>query len=150
MYKNIFIEKCFEISKESTCVSKQVGALLVTDNAILWNFNDSILSEKCNEVFDKTLLSDKQYRQQHNLYSSAFEVHAEMNIIMFAVQHGIQINENATLYVTLEPCINCIKHLVKIGIKQIYYMIEYDLKPVEESLMIEKIINDCGLKLTKL
>lgn len=47
-------------------------------------------------------------------------VHAEANAIAQAARHGIS-TENASIYVTLEPCLYCLKLLISAGIREVFY-----------------------------
>jgi dCMP deaminase len=47
-------------------------------------------------------------------------VHAEANAIAQAARHGIA-TDGATIYVTLEPCISCLKLVISAGIKEVFY-----------------------------
>ena len=47
-------------------------------------------------------------------------VHAEANAIAQAAKHGIP-TEGASIYVTLEPCLFCLKLLISAGIREVFY-----------------------------
>jgi dCMP deaminase len=47
-------------------------------------------------------------------------VHAEANAIAQAAKHGIS-TDGASIYVTLEPCISCLKLVVSAGIREVFY-----------------------------
>lgn len=47
-------------------------------------------------------------------------VHAEANAIAQAAKHGIS-TEGASIYVTLEPCLSCLKLIISAGIKEVFY-----------------------------
>lgn len=51
-------------------------------------------------------------------------VHAEINAILQAAQHGTGI-KNATCYTTMSPCWDCFKAIVNGGIVRIVYLVEY-------------------------
>ena len=69
-------------------------------------------------------------------------IHAEMNALMFAAKQGISTND-ATMYVTHCPCINCAKHIIQAGIKRVVYSEEYrsteGLELLENMISVEKI-----------
>ena len=48
-----------------------------------------------------------------------------MNAIIWAAKNGIAI-DGGTIYVTLEPCMQCVKNLIASGIKQIVYDTSYE------------------------
>lgn len=51
-------------------------------------------------------------------------IHAEQNAISDAARRGVSI-DNASLYITHFPCINCIKYAISSGIKHVYYIDDY-------------------------
>jgi dCMP deaminase len=51
-------------------------------------------------------------------------VHAEINAILQAAQHGVAI-EGATIYTTMSPCWPCFTALANGGVKEIFYSVEY-------------------------
>ena len=65
------------------------------------------------------ILGWKIYKRSPRLVKT-YEIHAEMNAIIWAARKGISI-EGATIYVTLEPCSECSKNLIASGIKRIVY-----------------------------
>lgn len=137
-----FIKIAQEISTASKCVSKQVGAVIVKDGRILstgYNGTPSGYINCCEHWRG-------EYTAEHHEWSKTYEIHAEMNAIIWAARKGISI-ENATIYVTLEPCSECSKNLIASGIKRIVY-----LKPYEHthSEIISKFIKDNGVIIEKL
>jgi len=47
-------------------------------------------------------------------------IHAEANAIAQAAKYGIS-TEGAKIYVTLEPCLSCLKLIISAGIDEVYY-----------------------------
>jgi dCMP deaminase len=62
-------------------------------------------------------------------------VHAEANAVVQAALHGVNIN-SATAYLTMHPCVNCVKLLISAGITEIVYADAY-ADPVAEELCCE-------------
>ena len=52
-------------------------------------------------------------------------VHSEMNAIVDCARRGVSL-ENATIYVTHFPCLNCYKAITACGIKNIIYLYDYN------------------------
>ena len=130
----IFLNIAKEISAMSNCVSHKVGAILVKDKRIIsTGYNGTPAGFKnCNEVFDKDF-----DRERHHHFSELYEIHAEMNAILFAAKNDISINE-ASIYCTLHPCNQCLKNLCNCSIKNIFYEDDYDKfedRPVESLLL---------------
>jgi dCMP deaminase len=129
---NKYIEYFKDVVKRtsllSTCASKQVGALLVLNNRILATSFNGVASGKkhCNEIFVEADGDGwMPAREEHHQWSLLNECHSEQNIIAFCAKNGIR-TENTTLYVSLSPCASCAKLLLAAGIKEVFYLEEYD------------------------
>lgn len=141
--KDIFIKTALLLSQKSKCVSKKVGAVIVKDDRIIsMGYNGTPPGYKnCNQIF-----MEKEYiREEHHKWSNMYEIHGEMNAILFSAKNDINVN-GCDIYVTLHPCDQCIKNLIQAGIKKIYYVYEYDKRTKENELLkkieIEKIKNE--------
>lgn len=137
-----FIRIAAEIATASKCVSKQVGAVIVKDGRILsTGYNGTPAGYiNCREYWKD------EYTSGHHEWSKTFEIHAEMNAIIWAARKGISI-EGATIYVTLEPCSECSKNIVATGIKRIVYQRAYEHNHSE---IISKFIKDNGVSIEQL
>ncbi len=137
-----FINIAQELAKASKCVSKQVGAVIVKDGRILsTGYNGTPAGfTNCSDHWNG------EYTSEHHEWSKTYEIHAEMNAIIWAAREGISIKD-ATIYVTLEPCSECSKNIIATGIKRIVYA-----KPYEHthSEVISKFIKDNGVSIEKL
>ena len=138
----IFINIATELATASKCVSKQVGAVIVKDGRILsTGYNGTPAGyENCSDHWNHT------YTPEHHEWSKTYEIHAEMNAIIWAAREGISIAD-ATIYVTLEPCSECSKNLIASGIKRIVYAKEYEHTHSE---VISKFLKDNGVSIEKL
>jgi len=138
----IFINIATELATASKCVSKHVGALIVKDGRILsTGYNGTPAGYvNCDEHWNH------EYTQEHHEWSQTYEIHAEMNAIIWAAREGISI-EGATIYVTLEPCSECSKNLIASGIKRIVYAKEYEHT---HSAVVSKFLKDNGVSIEKL
>lgn len=132
-----FMRVATETAKLSTCVSKQVGAVLVRDNRIIAIGYNGVPSQRthCNQIFD----SKDFDRDKHHEWSLYNELHAEQNIISYCAKNGISI-DNSILFVTLSPCINCAKLLLTSGVRMIYYLDIYDKENGLDFLHRNKVI----------
>jgi dCMP deaminase len=132
-----FINIAKEIASASKCVSKQVGAVIVKDGRILsTGYNGTPAGYKnCCEHWDG------KYTSEHHLWSKTYEIHAEMNAIIWAARKGISV-EGATIYVTLEPCADCSKNIIQSGIKRIVYEKYYEHN---DSPIISQFLKDNGV-----
>ncbi|WVE36215.1 deaminase, partial [Priestia megaterium] len=55
-------------------------------------------------------------------------VHAEVNALLQCAKFGVK-TEDAEVYVTHFPCLNCCKALIQAGIKTVYYANDYKNHP---------------------
>lgn len=107
----------------STCISRQVGAVIVKDKQIIatgYNGPASGLPHCSEQGFCYDGVPECG---PSPLPSRA--VHAEANAIAQAARYGIA-TDGATLYVTLEPCLTCLKLVVSAGIRRVYYAEGFD------------------------
>ncbi|TLT00528.1 deoxycytidylate deaminase [Aliarcobacter cibarius] len=137
-----FINIAKEIAKASKCVSKQVGAVIVKDGRILsTGYNGTPPGyQNCCDYWNG------EYTKDHHEWSKTYEIHAEMNAIIWAARKGIAI-EDATIYVTLEPCSECSKNLIASGIKRIVYEKSYEHT---NSNVVSKFLKDNGVKIEQI
>lgn len=113
-----FIDIAKMVASRSTClrIPNGIGAILVKNKRILSTGYTGSLPGlyHCTSVGCKIGSNGGCIRT----------VHAEINAITQAAQHGISIN-GADVYTTMSPCWDCFKALATSGIKNIYYWTEY-------------------------
>lgn len=118
------------VSLRSTCLKRRVGAVIVKDKRILTTgYNGQLPGQtNCRKVtfYKKTPTSFKIgcSKEIYGDYRYCRAVHAEANAILQAAKMGISLN-GAVLYCTLKPCPECIKMITSVGIKRVYYELDY-------------------------
>ncbi|MGI6225649.1 MAG: deoxycytidylate deaminase [Peptococcales bacterium] len=115
-----FMEITQVVAKRSTCLRRNVGAIIVKDRHILssgYNGAPSGLSHCATTGCMREQLQVPP-GERHELCRG---LHAEQNAIIQAAVHGIQI-QGATLYTTTFPCVLCAKMLINAGIVKIVYL----------------------------
>jgi dCMP deaminase len=125
----LFIDIAKRYAQESHCLSWKVACLAVKEGRILCTgINGSLPGEEnCDDhwnpgpIFAKT----PRWREEHHVWSLAHEVHAEQNMIAMAAKLGISL-DGCTIYNTTEPCQDCIKILLALHPKAIYFDEAYD------------------------
>ena len=138
-----FMEIAEIVKTRSTCLRRQVGAVIVKDNRIITTgYNGAPAGLKhCIDMGEcDRMRMNIPSGQRHELCRA---LHAEQNAIIQAAKMGSQTDE-ATCYVTLQPCVICSKMLVNAGIKKIVYKGEY---PDELSM---SILEEAGIELLKM
>jgi len=110
-----YLEMARVWAKNSYCVRRQVGALIVKDKMIISDGYNGTPSGFENICEDETTGLTKPY-----------VLHAEANAIT-KVAKSNNSSQDATLYITAAPCIECAKLIIQAGIKRVVYMDEYRL-----------------------
>ena len=122
-------------AQNSYCKRRKVGALLVKDKMIIsdgYNGTPSGFENNCED---------------ENNVSKPYVLHAEANAIS-KVARSHNSSDNATLYVTASPCIECAKLIVQSGIKRVVYGEKYRIMDGVELLEranIEVIFQECKI-----
>lgn len=103
------------VSTRADCRRSRVGAVIVKDHRIVsTGYNGSPAGDKsclAGECPRGLLTGD-----QGSDYSNCLAIHAEANALVYANRSDC---ENATLYVTREPCTDCAKLIRASGIKRV-------------------------------
>jgi dCMP deaminase len=121
--EEMYIEILNIISKRSTCLKRQVSAIIVKDGRIIsMGYNGSPHGSKncCDE--HKCLREDSISGE--NL-QNCYAIHAEINAISFAAKYGISCNDSI-MYASTQPCIHCAKAIISSGIKKVIYIEKYN------------------------
>lgn len=130
----------------STCLAFPVGAVIVKNKQVLatgYNGPPSGSPHCTTQGFCYPELSSCDASKI--LPSRA--AHAEANAIAQAAKHGIP-TDGATIYVTLEPCLYCLKLIISAGIKEIFY--ETTFNSGEKALVRDSFIDEGLVTLTKI
>ena len=130
-------------AKRSTCLRRQVGAVIVKDKHIIaTGYNGAPRGvPHCDE-------KGGCLRQQLNVPSGERHelcraLHAEQNAIIQAATLGQSI-EGGTIYVTNQPCVICAKMIINAGIRRIVVKEGYP-----DELAVE-ILREAGLSIVML
>jgi len=106
-------------STRSTCLAFPVGAVVVKNKQVLatgYNGPPSGSTHCIAQGFCYPGLSSCDASRSQ----PSRAVHAEANAIAQAAKHGIA-TEGASIYVTLEPCLSCLKLIISAGIHEVVY-----------------------------
>ncbi len=142
-WDDYFMQMAELTAKRSTCLRRQVGAVIVKDKHVMatgYNGAPRGLAH-CEE---KGGCLREQLRvpsgERHELCRA---LHAEQNAIIQAAVLGQSI-EGATIYITHQPCVICAKMIINAGIDKI---IVKDGYPDE---LATELLNEAGKKVIKL
>ena len=114
-----FMDMAQLISRRSTCVRRQVGAVIVKDKRVLTTgYNGSPKGTRHCE--DLGCIREQQNIPSGTRHELCRGVHAEQNAVIQAAYFGISI-DGSTIYTTTFPCSMCAKILINAGVKEIIY-----------------------------
>jgi dCMP deaminase len=129
------------IKTRSTCLRRQVGALIVKDKRILTSgYNGAPVN--CRHCAETGCLRDKLKVPSGERHELCRGLHAEQNAIAQAAYSGISVKDS-TLYSSSQPCILCAKLIINSGIKKIVFKGEY---PDEYAM---DILKEAGIRVVK-
>ena len=114
-----FMEFAEVAAKRSTCLRRQVGAVIVKNKQLLaTGYNGTPMGlPHCEET---GCLREKLQVPSGKCHELCRGVHAEQNAITQAAYHGVSVN-GGTVYCTHQPCVVCTKMLINAGIKRVVY-----------------------------
>ncbi len=102
-------------AENSYCKRRKVGALIVKNNMII------------SDGYNGTPSGFENICEDENGVTKPYVLHAEANAITKVAKSG-NSSENATLYVTASPCIECSKLIIQAGIRRVVYRDAYRLQ----------------------
>jgi len=128
------------ISRRATCTRGHIGAVIVRENNILstgYNGAPSTLphcsDNGCSCRIYKSIHPDGTIEE-----NCVNTIHAEINAIAQAAKHGVSIRDS-DIYITSSPCIHCLKVLINVGIRTIYYAKPYKIEHIAELVKLSGI-----------
>ena len=118
-----FMQMVCVVAGRSTCIRRQVGAVLVRERHILATGYNGAPSRLQHCTYTGCV------RQKHGIPSGERHelcrgVHAEQNAIIQAAVHGTAIT-GSTLYTSVHPCGICAKMIINAGIRTVRFGEEY-------------------------
>lgn len=129
------------VKSRSTCLRRQVGALIVKDKRILASgYNGAPVGCKhCSEVGCIRNKLNIPSGQRHEICRAT---HAEQNAIAQAAYSGTSVKDSV-MYVTTQPCVLCAKLAINAGITKIIFRGDY---PDELSM---ELLQEAGVRVLK-
>jgi dCMP deaminase len=134
-----FMDVAERFSKLSSAKRLQVGAIIVKDDRIIsigYNGMPSGWDNNC----EATIFVTKNEAQGYDMVAQGYTetekgnwtrlktrpevLHAEMNALMKLAKSN-ESGNNAAIFITHSPCIDCAKGIYQAGIKEVYYKNDY-------------------------
>ena len=119
-----YMDVAERFGKLSTARRLNVGSIVVKDDRIISIGYNGMPSGWDNNCEDSVMWKDGVQLTQPVLKSKPEVLHAESNAIAKLARSN-ESGENATLFVTHSPCLECSKLIYQSGITTLYYKHEY-------------------------
>jgi dCMP deaminase len=107
------------VATRSTCLRRQVGAVIVRDKRILaTGYNGAPAGLRhCGEIGCVRERLKVASGERHELCRA---IHAEQNAIIQASSSGVSLRDSV-MYTTHHPCVLCSKIIINAGIRRVMY-----------------------------
>ncbi|MCX5857632.1 MAG: cytidine/deoxycytidylate deaminase family protein [Deltaproteobacteria bacterium] len=136
-WDDYFMDIAALVARRSTCLRRDVGAVLVRDRRILATGYNGAPSG-LHHCLDTGCLREQLGVPSGERHELCRGLHAEQNAIIQAALHGVSV-KGAQLYCTNHPCIICAKMIVNAGIIKITFRDGYLDHMAKEMLMEAEI-----------
>ncbi|MDI9486244.1 MAG: cytidine/deoxycytidylate deaminase family protein [Bacillota bacterium] len=138
-WERYFMEIAELVSSRSTCLRRQVGAVLVRDKHIIaTGYNGA--PRGITHCMEAGCLREKLGIPSGERHEMCRGTHAEQNAIIQAALHGVS-TAGSTLYCTHQPCILCAKMLINAGVERVVFQGNYP-----DGLAVE-LMNEAGIEM---
>ena len=138
-WERYFMEIAELVSSRSTCLRRQVGAVLVRDKHIIaTGYNGA--PRAITHCMEAGCLREKLGIPSGERHEMCRGTHAEQNAIIQAALHGVS-TAGSTLYCTHQPCILCAKMLINAGVERVVFQGNYP-----DGLAVE-LMNEAGIEM---
>ena len=119
-FDDIYMELAVNLARKSHCVKMKVGAVLTKDTRIVsLGYNGPPAgTNNCDEEWPETGC------ERDSKGGCSLALHAEQNAILYAAKNRVTL-EDATLYLTLSPCLPCARIIFSSGIKKVLFLKSY-------------------------
>ena len=131
---NYFMKIAEVVSMRSTCIKRNVGAVLVKDNHILSTGYNGAPSGLPHCTLNICVRKHLKPGDKPELCRG---VHAEINCIIQAALHGTTIEGNTSLYTTTFPCMSCLKLIINAKIKRLIYKEGYNMENIVKADLLK-------------
>ena len=135
-----FMAQSHLLALRSTCTRLMVGATIVRDKRIIAGGYNGSVSGGVHCIDDGCYVIDGHCVRT---------IHAEANALLQCAKFGVP-TENAEIYVTHFPCLQCCKQIIQSGIKKVYYAEDYRNHEYAVQLFKETNVDVKKVELTEL
>ncbi len=140
-WEQYFMDIATLVSSRSTCLRRQVGAVLVRDKHIIaTGYNGA--PRGVTHCLETGCLREQLGIPSGERHEICRGTHAEQNAIIQAALHGVSTLDS-TLYCTHQPCILCAKMLINAGVQKVIFQGAYP-----DGLALE-LMTEAGLEIVQ-
>jgi len=132
---NIYMEIAELTSTLSTCVKKQVGAVLISNGRIISTGYNGAPSGITHCTKKSCLRNDLADNEKPEICRA---VHAEVNCIIQCAIHGTKIEKPSLIFSTYFPCMSCAKIIVNAKINYIIFKNDYEMNNLEKMRILDE------------
>jgi dCMP deaminase len=118
-------------SQRSPCKRLKVGSVIIKNNRLI------------SMGYNGYIPGAPHISRVHENHEQS-TIHSEINAIADCAKRGASL-EGSKIYITHYPCINCFKTIAACGIKEVYYLDDYN-----NNQIVHDLANDSHIKITKL
>ena len=123
-WEDYFLQLADLVASRSTCLRRQVGAVLVRDERIIaTGYNGA--PRGIQHCLEAGCLREKMGIPSGERYELCRGVHAEQNAIINAAYYGVS-TKGAVLYCTNQPCLICARMIINAGIIKVVHRGNFD------------------------
>jgi len=141
-WEDYFMEIARVVSTRSTCLRRQVGAVVVKNRQILATGYNGV-PRGLRHCSERGCLREQLGVPSGERHELCRGLHAEQNAIIQAAYHGVAI-EGAEIYCTHQPCMVCAKMLVNADVAAVYFS-----GPYPDALAME-VFEEAGTRLVQM
>jgi dCMP deaminase len=138
-----FLSIAFNVSIRSEDPDIKHGAVLVNEyNQIIGTGYNGPIKKSINSLIPFSIRDQKR----------KWMIHAEENCILNTTQNPSERGEKCTLYITGQPCNNCLQRIINFGIMKIVIAdrIGSITEDAESAIMRETLVYMSGVSITKI
>jgi dCMP deaminase len=141
-FLDTFAQQAIVVSKRSTCLWNEVGAVICYNSRHILSsgYNGAASGDVDPKDAGCARVVNGELKQGQGFCRGT---HAEMNAIGFLTVSTMNL-ENISMMVTLRPCMACAKQIANKGIKEVYYLWEYEQDP-----HVVEYLRNLGIKVVK-
>ena len=141
-WEQYFLELADLVASRSSCLRRQVGAVLVKNERIIaTGYNGA--PRGLGHCLEIGCLREAMQIPSGQRYELCRGVHAEQNAIINAANYGVS-TQDSVLYCTNQPCIICARMIINAGITKVVHRGDFD------DQLAEQFLQEAGIEIVEI